>query len=290
MSLLQAAHASTPYRAALAYAELGLSVLPCTGKTPALPYWRPLQTHAATPTAITRWYQSGLLTNVGIICGKVSGGLVVIDLDGTLAVEAFQVRFPQFLNTYTVTSGSGHGLHLYFECDPVPPTTRVVGTPYGNVELRADGCYVVAPPSIHPSGRPYSIFNAAAIMRPETLRPVVEWIKALMREKHGGTLPPPANAGQIVHKTAYGVAALRGEAADVARAGIGERNDRLYRAALKMGSLIADGKIDRSSVERALFAAAAALSQTDGEGATLRTIASGINRGLESSRERHKHA
>jgi Bifunctional DNA primase/polymerase, N-terminal len=287
--IVDAAHSSTVYAAALAYAKLGISVLPCVGKKPAVTYWQPFQKRAASAGIIRNWHESGLLHNVGIICGQVSGGLVVIDLDGDQAIEAFKIRFPGYDNTYSVISGSGHGMHLYYRCVTSapfwPPTTRVVGTPFGNIELRADGCYVIAPPSIHPdSGQPYRIANDRDIaFVVGELRPVVEWIKSLMRQKHGGTLPPAS--GKVHRATAYGLAALRGESADVARALPGERNNRLYRAALKLGSLIRDGKLDRPTVERELLAAASSLINDDGEAATLKTIASGLNRGMESSRE-----
>lgn len=290
-TIADAAHSPTVYDAARAYAKLGISVLPCNGKKPAVTYWQPFQRRAATEGIIRNWHESGLLHNVGIICGEVSRGLVVIDLDGQKAVEYFSLRWPSLLNTYSVTSGSGKGMHLYYYAAVVPPTTRVTGLEVGNIELRSNGSYVVAPPSIHPdSGKPYTVALDAAIMHLSDCHLLVEWIKALIKQKHGGTLPTAANKSRIDHATAYGMIALRNEATEVARAQPGERNSRLYRAALKMGSLITDGKIDRPAVERELFVAARALSQQDGEAATSRTIASGIDKGMESSRERHKNA
>lgn len=290
-SILVAAEAPTVYEASKVYASLGMSVLPCDGKKPALKHWAHLQKRIATLPTIDLWQKTGLLTNVGIICGDVSDNLVVIDLDGNAAIDAFTIRFPGLLNTYTVRSGSGAGMHLYFYCRVLPPTTRVTGISYGNIELRANGCYVVAPPSIHPvSGKPYAVGDYCPITFVPDLNDVVNWIKRLIREKHGGTMPPAANAGKVRNATAYGAVALRNEANEVRGALPGERNNRLYRAALKMGSLITDGKIDRARVESELLAAASALSESDGEGATQRTIASGINQGMESSRERYKHA
>lgn len=288
-TIADAAHSPTVYAAALAYAELGISVLPCAGKKPAVTYWQPFQRRAASAGIIRNWHESGLLHNVGIICGEVSRGLVVIDLDGQKAVEYFALRWPSLLNTYSVTSGSGNGMHLYYYAGIVPPTTRVTGLEVGNIELRSNGAYVVAPPSIHPdSGKSYTVALDVPIMRLSDCSLLVEWIKNMIRQKHGGTLPAPT--GKVHHATAYGMVALRNEASEVARALPGDRNNRLYRAALKMGSLICDGKLDRPTVERELFNAARALSQQDGEAATRRTIDSGIDKGMESSRERHKNA
>jgi hypothetical protein len=285
--ILVPAEAPNTYLAARFYAALGMSVLPCTGKKPSIG-WAAFQQRPATAETITRWHDVGLLENVGIICGKVSGNLVVMDLDGSFAIDAFDFQFPHLFNTYRVASGSGQGIHLYYYVGNLPPTTRITGSQHGNIELRANGCYVVAPPSIHPSGKPYTVAYAKDILWLPDMDEVVDWIKLLIRRKHGGQMPPPAN-GKINHKTAYGAAALRSEAAEVRLCIPGERNHRLYRAALKMGSLIADGKIDRAAVEQTLLGAARALSETDGEAATMRTITSGINRGLESSRDGYRN-
>jgi len=282
-AILVPAEAPNAYLAARLYAAMGLSVLPCTGKKPALSNWKHLQSRAATKETIDLWHKTGLLQNVGIICGAVSGNLAVIDLDGHDAVLALKMRFPDLFNTYAVTSGSGSGMHLYFFCDVLPPTTRVVGAAYGNIELRSSGSYVVAPPSIHPSGKPYSVAFADDITYLPHLHDVVYWIKRQIAAKHGGTLPP-ASTHKPRHTTAYGVVALGNATADVLRALPGERNNRLFRMALKMGSLIADGWIDRARVERELLAAAAALTQSDGEAATRRTIESGIETGMQHPR------
>jgi Bifunctional DNA primase/polymerase, N-terminal len=287
-AIADAARSADVYAAALAYTDLGLSVLPCKGKEPSI-FWKPFQNRRASPQIIANWYHSGFLHNVGIICGSVSANLVVLDLDGMLAINLVNDVFPGLSDTYRVMTGSGQGNHYYFYTEEPTPTTRVMGTPWGNIELRSDKTYVIAPPSIHPfTGRPYVASYAREIERVHDLREVVEWIKSLMRNKHDGQLPPPA--GKVYHNTAYGLAALHSESQEVAQAIPGERNNRLYRAALKLGSLIADGKLTRSTVERELLGAASSLSQNDGEAATLHTIASGINRGLESSRDRYKRA
>lgn len=284
-NIVQAASSSTVLQAALSYSQMGISVLPCTGKKPAM-QWSAFQSRIAHPIAIRKWAEVGLLQNVGVICGAVSGNLAVIDLDGEEACYAYAQHYPELLNTYAVTSGSGVGMHFYYYVNRLPPTTRVVGSPFGNIELRANGCYVVAPPSLHPSGKFYTVANRAPIRRLDTMQPIVEWIKSLMRQKHGGKMPPASNRA-VKSSSAWAAAALAGECANVRHAPEGSRNATLYRAALKMGSLIADGKLQRFQVEDALLEAAALLTQSDGMNATLKTLFSGIDKGMESSRERY---
>ena len=284
--VIQAAKAANVHLSALIYMQANISVLPVKAdKTPALKYWKQLQYRVATQSTIDQWHYTGLLENVGLILGRVSGNLVVVDCDGLDAVAAFTERFPHLADTYSVMTGSRKGMHFYYYAKCCPPTTRVTGLDIGNIELRADGCYVVAPPSTHASGYRYSVSNASRILHVFDLHEVVTWIKAFMREKHGGVLPPAA--GKVGYSTAYGRAALAGESAAVRMAPEGSRNNQLYRSALKLGSLIADGRIDRGSVENDLLEAAAALAGTEGEASVWRTIASGIDRGMESSRDRY---
>lgn len=283
--LLYAAEAETVYEAAIHYSTQDFSVLPCRGKKPGLLNWKHLQERRADLATINKWDEAGLLENVGIICGRVSNNLVVIDLDGRQAVEAFSAQFPALLDTYTVQSGSGQGAHLYLYVDDLPPTTRVVGGPGGNVELRADGCYVVAPPSIHPSGNPYTISNAAPILRVYQVREVVTWIKALMLEKHGGVMPPPTPRTPVQRATGWAGAALRAECAAVFHAPAHSRNDTLNRAAFKLGQLVGAGLLIRRDVEQELLIAAAPLAQADGDMSVIKTIRSGLTAGINNPRK-----
>lgn len=97
--------------------------------------------------------------NLGIATGGVSGGLVVIDCDyhpdegrDGLSVkaewEAIHGEFPRTVCVETPTGGE----HYYFRSDePFNCSTNHEKA----IDIRADGGYVVAPPSIHPNGKPY---------------------------------------------------------------------------------------------------------------------------------------
>ena len=141
---------TNPFDAALAYHNAGLCVIPLSGKRPALGSWKHYQRQRPPEAAIRRWQQEGLLRNVGIVCGAVSSNLVVLDFDGPGAYGAFAALFPTLAQSFTVATGSGKGKHVYLYVDTLPPTTRALDTPIGNVELRAEGTYVAAPPSVHP--------------------------------------------------------------------------------------------------------------------------------------------
>jgi len=172
-------HLESPHKAAHAYRQLGLSVIPLDGKRPAIQSWLPFQKERATADQIDRWHEAGLLANLGVVCGAVSGGLAVLDFDGPAGYPAFAATFPDLTETFTVATGGGVGKHVYLLADELPPTTRALDTPLGHIELRADGTYVAAPPSVHPETRqPYTVEKALDILRVPDLRDVVQWIEA----------------------------------------------------------------------------------------------------------------
>lgn len=277
--------------ATLAYLELGISVIPVKGKAPAIA-WSLFQVKCAPFSFVHNWNQARLLKGVGVITGKVSGNLVVIDLDGESAVERFELEFPTLLDTYTVLSGSGKGKHIYFYVDELPPTTRTKG-----FELRAEGCYVVAPPSLHPeTGNKYAPLNDYAIRRVSDLRQVQEYIRNLIPIDR-----PPVPKNPVPTSTAtpdytskyaqnartfYFNRAVEGEVSRVLTASQGEQNNKLFRAALHLGRLINAG-LERGFVEDVLLKAAfdCGYMQRDGYPQTWRTIQSGINRGLADSKD-----
>lgn len=277
--------------AALGYASKGMSVIPLTGKKPSIGSWTPFQTRGASFGMIHGWEAKGLLKNVGIVCGKVSQNLVVIDCDGLEAVKAYKERFPMLLDTYTVATGSGKGAHFYYRVQFMPHTTRAVNVAVGNVELRADGCYVVASPSVHPDTNKLYVANSLPIKRVNNLYVLQEWITEMIRKKQSRNSPPSAPSAAVRHASAYGAAALQGEMNNVRMAREGGRNNALYRAALKLGSLVRDSKLDRHSVETSLMSVAHEIGyvNADGEAQAWKTIQSGLGIGIGNSREQNKY-
>jgi Bifunctional DNA primase/polymerase, N-terminal len=85
----------------------------------------------------------------------------------------------------------------------------------------------------------------------------------------------------------WAAAALQNVAAELRGTEEGDRNNKLYRCAFRMGTMIARGWIARDAVELALEKAAAACGYVpdDGLKATRATIESGIEGGLECPHE-----
>jgi hypothetical protein len=144
-------------KAALAYAARGWSVLPIEprGKRP-LVAWLELQQRIAEADEIEAWFERWPEANVGIVTGRISG-LVVIDVDiahgGTASLADLERERGALPPTVEAVTGGG-GRHLYFAQPPQILRNRVGMRP--GIDLRGEGGCVVAPPSVHPSGRRYA--------------------------------------------------------------------------------------------------------------------------------------
>jgi len=166
-------------RAASAYLARGWSPIPLVprDKRPLLP-WEPYRRRRPTPTELAQWQARWPEANVGIVTGAVSG-LLVLDVDpahgGAASLAALEATFGRLPDTLVVCTGGG-GRHLYF-AHPGRPVACAVGLRPG-LDVRGDGGYVVAPPSIHPTGRPYRFEGAAD--RPPA--PAPGWLLALLAE------------------------------------------------------------------------------------------------------------
>jgi Bifunctional DNA primase/polymerase, N-terminal len=157
-------------KAALDYLGRGWSVVPVQGKQP-LERWQRWQFCAMTPAQAERAFTRPEVTGVAVVCGKVSG-LMVLDFDGQPGRDAYK-DFCAFgliePERATVTTGSG-GKHVYY---PLESWARTAVWKYQDAragELRADGGYVLAPPSLHPNGQLYT-WDAPA---PHRLEPMPE--------------------------------------------------------------------------------------------------------------------
>lgn len=285
MNHLQAFQHTSVRVAAWAYLQVLFSVIPLSGKKANIK-WQPFQVRPAIYEQFSQWDRANLLQNVGIVCGKVSGGLVVIDLDGLGAVSLFENTFPDLLDTLTVKTGSGRGKHLYFFSEALPDTIRVSAIPnVGNIELRANGCYVVAPPSIHPDTRkPYVVERAAEIKRLPHMNQVTDWLTGMIRRPAATSPEVRKDSGKRAIWKGYAGAALHGEISALERTPEGRRNNRLNLAAYNLGQLVGDYLIPQWQVEADLLAAAINMGLPEGE--SQRTIKSGLEAGIRNPRSR----
>lgn len=126
------------------------SVIPVgRDKIPLLQTWKEFQTRKPTEQEVRDWWAKWPDANIGIVTGKISN-IIVVDVEKGGAWEHFPV-------TTTVETGGG-GVHLYYTYTPFSNKTRV----FPLTDIRGDGGYVVAPPSIHKSGNSYKVIKSYA--------------------------------------------------------------------------------------------------------------------------------
>ena len=144
--------------AALLYASMGWRVFPLKprSKSPATVHgFKDATTDAGQ---IRAWWTQNPAYNVGIATGD---GLVVIDVDdkpknlvqGSDMLRDWEYEHGHLSETVTAISGTG-GTHYYYDVGDVSVPSSQSATLF--IDLRGDGGYIVAPPSIHPdTGEPY---------------------------------------------------------------------------------------------------------------------------------------
>ena len=148
------------HEAARKYASAGLAVIPVNPKTKS-----PYTNHGSHDASrdlrqIDLWWKTFPDANVGIVTGQVNAGLVVIDLDvdsnkgidGIAELREWERHNGKLPDTWRAITGRG-GAHLYYLApgDDVRNHVKFLDC----IDVRGEGGYVVAPPSVHPNGNLY---------------------------------------------------------------------------------------------------------------------------------------
>jgi hypothetical protein len=199
-------------QAALSYHGEGLCVIPVKpgGKAPALASWERYQTTRSTEDEVRAWFGNGRSYNVGIVHGEVSGNYVTLDVDHDAGIYAMmQDTFPKLFDGRLEQSGSGGGYHISLRVDRLPDFGTHLQRPRGNrtwktehgvVNIRARFCQTVAPPSIHPSGKPYRFIRTGPITQLPNLNELIAWLDRLSPSKAG--LKPQGNTPRPIRPPA----------------------------------------------------------------------------------------
>jgi hypothetical protein len=184
--------------AALAYAAKGWHVFPChtptkdgcsctkrdacndIGKHPRTKHG--LSDATTDEATIRRWWQMWPKANVAIRTGAVSG-LVVLDRDdykgGADSLEALERTYSPLPETVLGLTGGG-GQHYAFAHAGSHVKTGV-DTLGPGLDTRADGGYIIAPPSLHKSGKRY-VWEVLHEPDDLPLAPLPEWVRVLCQE------------------------------------------------------------------------------------------------------------
>jgi Bifunctional DNA primase/polymerase, N-terminal/Primase C terminal 1 (PriCT-1) len=177
--------------AALGLAKRRMAVFPCKPREK-----RPATEHgcldASTDAEVIRsWWRHEPAFNIGVATGQPSG-VFVVDIDGIDAeqelrrLEAEHGALPSSVEVITPRPGR----HIYFQMPDLPLRNSASKIAPG-VDVRADGGFVISPPSIHPSGKRY----AWSVDSTNTIAAAPAWLLDRIAEP-GTARKPPAPASE----------------------------------------------------------------------------------------------
>lgn len=296
---------------ALGYVARGWPVLPlhwitdgrcsCDGRNCASPGKHPLTrngVHDATtdPDQVRQWYRRWPRMNIGIRTGR-QAGLFVVDIDvdheGIATIARLEATNASSLLTLECETGSG-GAHLYYRYPDditIPNSAGKIGP---GIDIRGEATrdgklrpgYVVAPPSIHHSGRHYRWCTAFS----EPQNPP-RWLLDLAAkpldpqpkpQRRRVSLPftgRPAGPGYVAH-------AIAAELSSLAKTPAGQCHDALTRSAFRLGQLHHLGGINEDQiVEQLAKAALTNAAEPKSEEAALKTAKECFEAGKDHPRE-----
>jgi putative DNA primase/helicase len=191
------------------------------------------------PKQIAAWWGSNPDLNIAV----VTNGLLVIDVDprhgGYESLIKLEEAADDILpHTWCVITGS-NGRHIYMLLPNGANISNSAGKLGRDLDIRTTGGYVVAPPSIHISGKAYSWLES-----PEDapLAPAPAWLLDKLKTQ----LPrePFAVSNSRTNNSANADARVTAILLKVARAARGERNQLTFWAASRVRDLVCEGAID----------------------------------------------
>ena len=234
--------------AALSWLDRGFAVFPLKprGKVP-LGSLAPQGFLDATrdPAVIRDWWQRAPKANLGLRTGS---GRFVVDLDNSDAVAWFANSCGRHGGApKTLTVRTARGFHVFFSCDVEVPSSA--GRLAPGADVRGEGGYVVAAPSVHPNGSVYTIARDLPIAE------APQWlVDEAMPDEPPATAPGPMPAWRCEDAK---LRAIPGILSLVANARQGERNRITFWAACRFSEMVRDGLITQRLAEELLLQGAA---------------------------------
>jgi hypothetical protein len=224
--------------------------------------------------AMIQQHPRGLLaTRTGVVSGTV-----VVDVDPP-GIETMRMLVSDGVLPRTVAAVTGRGGYHLVYAHPGGKITSGAGKGGPGVDIKADGGYIVAAPSVHPvTHRPYRWLTPSG----DDLTPLPEfWVRRLREPER------PVRSGQVKlppgrHPSSYVQAAVKYELESVLASGEGTRNASLHLAAFNLGQLAAGGALDAGRTETLLLRAGERIGLPAPE--VRRTVASGFRAAAQCPR------
>ncbi|MHB8469998.1 MAG: bifunctional DNA primase/polymerase [Gaiellaceae bacterium] len=175
--------------AALTYAATGLAVFPVKPNSKEPATVNGFKSATTDAEQLRSWWERWPDANVGIRCGAESG-IVVLDVDvqhgGAKTLAELEQRHGKLPWPHSLTGGGGN--HYGFT-HPGVEVRNSAGKLGPGLDVRGDGGYIVAPPSVHENGRRYKQLRSFA-----ELDAMPSWFLADAKERTNGA----AHVGETI--------------------------------------------------------------------------------------------
>jgi hypothetical protein len=300
--------------AALELAAAAIPIFPATvvqngnswKKRPLIDGW---QQKATTDLAqLQAWWSEHPSAVPAIWCGHPDLRFIVLDADrhpanadGVQALADLNKQHGAF-DPHPVTQTAGGGFHHIFR----QPSGIELGNETGDlpkgIDIRGKGGFIVAPGAVRPDGKEWKPYPRSPLLsealQANSIPEVPGWLVQLVRPATcaRGREAPSDPADEHAKQKAggddassrrghrYAEAALHNQANKLRGTKPGGRNNRLYKCAFHMGTMVARGWISSTAVSSSLLGACEdnGLITEDGRPSVETTFNSGLQGGLKN--------
>jgi hypothetical protein len=271
--------------AALALAAAGIRIFPAgADKRPLISGWQEAAT--SDRDIIEDWWRRAPYALPAIPCGP--NNLIVIDLDRHPGGPDGVVAFKRLVETHgglpacPIVRTPNGGLHIYFAQPDGEPLGNGRGALPPGVDVRGIGGFVIAPGAVLPDGRGWTLVRGRPAVAKNTASALPDWPQQLIRKANGkGADTPDTDPSEVTSDErgrAYALQALHEIEIELAATAAGERNERLYKAAFRLGTMAGRSWLTEGEIIDALMRASESNNylREHGSAATRKTIASGL--------------
>lgn len=138
--------------------------------------WKDFQSARPSADQMAAWYVEQGRSGMGVVCGRVSGDLELLEFDDRATYDAYKDAASEIdgglrelvarIESGYLEETPGGGVHWLYRCDEVAGNTKLAtrrdeaGAIHVLIETRGEGGYVVVAPSngrVHPSGKAYTL-------------------------------------------------------------------------------------------------------------------------------------
>lgn len=177
--------------AALSYSAKGFSIIPIGADKKPLIKWKEFQMRRASDDELTLWCNRSDIQGIAIVTGGISN-LYVLDMEKDADRSGLDICG----DTPVVESGGG-GYHIYYSNEGhegIGSFNRF----RPDMDFRGEGGYIIAPPSLHPTGSSYrwdiSLFKVPLANTPQ-------WLVNMLTQQRS---PRTSKARMIMHGVPQG--------------------------------------------------------------------------------------